>query len=526
MASNKRTIYLGLDYSQFSGGITEINRKMGLLDAEFKLASQQAKNYGNETDQTGVKVDYLSQKIALQNQKVEEAKKAYDDAIASETASQKEIDALNKRLITETASLESLNGQLKQTQGDTDKVSTSTKNLGDIMGKVKEVVAELYGKMKDLTTSFAQTGDELLTLSAQTGMTTTEIQQLQYAANFLDVSLETMTGAVTRLERSMDNARKGTGDSADAFKKLGIRVTDSRGQLRDANTVFDEAIDKLGKVSNETERDALAMEIFGRSAKELNPLIKAGSAELERYKQEAIDTGVVMSEDTVAAAGKLQDSMDKLNAIWNAGKNTLAAAFAPILEKVVNLLAKMDPTALAVIGVIVSLAAAFVKITSAMKVMAAVTAMQSTAQATFNTISTKTVLIVLAIAAAIALVVGLIALIIGQTEEVEKGISKTTAAVKKTTSDIANSIGSYSGRVNAAGRNASGTDYWQGGRTWVGEEGPELVELPRGSRITPGSEATGTVINNYYMTIDAKNVKDFNDVVALAQQQKMALRRL
>ena len=78
MASNKRTIYLGLDYSQFSGGVTEINRKMGLLDAEFKLAQQQAKNYGNETDQTGVKIDYLSQKIALQNQKVEEAKKAYE----------------------------------------------------------------------------------------------------------------------------------------------------------------------------------------------------------------------------------------------------------------------------------------------------------------------------------------------------------------------------------------------------------------------------------------------------------------
>ena len=186
----------------------------------------------------------------------------------------------------------------------------------------------------------------------------------------------------------------------------------------------------------------------------------------------------------------------------------------------------MNPTALAIVGVIISLAAAFVKVASAMKVMAAMTALQSTAQATFNTISTKTVLIVLAIAAAIALVVALIALIIGQSEQVEKTTNRTTAALKKTTADITNSMGSYSGRVNVAGRNASGTDYWQGGRTWVGEEGPELVELPRGSRITPGSEATGTVINNYYMTIDAKNVKDFNDVVALAQQQKMALRRL
>ena len=75
MSTNKRTIYLGLDYSQFSGGITDINRKMGLLDAEFKLATQQAKNYGTETDQLGLKTEYLTQKIALQNQKVEAAKK-------------------------------------------------------------------------------------------------------------------------------------------------------------------------------------------------------------------------------------------------------------------------------------------------------------------------------------------------------------------------------------------------------------------------------------------------------------------
>jgi hypothetical protein len=34
-----------------------------------------------------------------------------------------------------------------------------------------------------------------------------------------------------------------------------------------------------------------------------------------------------------------------------------------------------------------------------------------------------------------------------------------------------------------AGTNAAGTGYWRGGRTWVGEQGPELLDLPRGSRI-------------------------------------------
>jgi hypothetical protein len=77
------------------------------------------------------------------------------------------------------------------------------------------------------------------------------------------------------------------------------------------------------------------------------------------------------------------------------------------------------------------------------------------------------------------------------------------------------------------GRNAGGTDNWRGGQTWVGEEGPELVTLPRGSKITPGDKVGyNSEVNNYYITIDAKNVQDFNRVVELAQNQRMALRRV
>lgn len=33
------------------------------------------------------------------------------------------------------------------------------------------------------------------------------------------------------------------------------------------------------------------------------------------------------------------------------------------------------------------------------------------------------------------------------------------------------------------GKNAAGTDFWPGGLTWVGERGPELLDLPRGSKV-------------------------------------------
>lgn len=39
--------------------------------------------------------------------------------------------------------------------------------------------------------------------------------------------------------------------------------------------------------------------------------------------------------------------------------------------------------------------------------------------------------------------------------------------------------------------NASGTDNWQGGPTWVGEQGRELLNLPRGSQIIPNDVAKG-----------------------------------
>ncbi|WP_018265560.1 hypothetical protein [Methylosinus sp. LW4] len=39
------------------------------------------------------------------------------------------------------------------------------------------------------------------------------------------------------------------------------------------------------------------------------------------------------------------------------------------------------------------------------------------------------------------------------------------------------------------GQNADGTDNWRGGPTWVGERGPELVNLPRGSSVTPNAQS-------------------------------------
>lgn len=68
--------------------------------------------------------------------------------------------------------------------------------------------------------------------------------------------------------------------------------------------------------------------------------------------------------------------------------------------------------------------------------------------------------------------------------------------VSTTVETIYKTIGSPAGTAHrGVGMNAAGTDYWRGGLTVVGERGPELVELPRGSRIFNAQESTRIAAN-------------------------------
>lgn len=76
---------------------------------------------------------------------------------------------------------------------------------------------------------------------------------------------------------------------------------------------------------------------------------------------------------------------------------------------------------------------------------------------------------------------------------------------------------------------ATGTQFAPGGWSVVGEKGPEIVRLPRGSEVypngvTPRIESGGNVSNYYNVEIRAADVREFNDIVRLAQAQRQAVR--
>ena len=350
-------------------------------------------------------------------------------------------------------------------------------------------------ELHEITMQAAADADELITQSMVTGLSTETLQQWKYAENLIDVSVGTMTGSLTKLTRAMYDAQTGNKAAAETFQALGISITDSNGQLRDAESVFYEVIDALGGVESQTERDAIAMEIMGRSAQDLNPLILQGSDALRELADEAEKAGYVLDESQIKKLGEVDDAYQRTQLQIETTKKLLAVDFAPAskaaMETFGNVVQKagqilVDTRLIENLGAIVQ---------GVMGIIDAGTNFAGTIPGWMNPIKQfSDALRGLA----------LIAATVADTINLISGIMPWNWGSGKASTALGLNIGqgqlSNIQKVKYSGGtvyNAAGTDNWRGGLTWVGESGPELVALPRGSRIWNNQEsqqmaATGT----------------------------------
>ena len=180
-----------------------------------------------------------------------------------------------------------------------------------------------------------QAADNLITLANQTGISTQTLQELEYASRFVDVSVDDMAKGLNKVTKAMGIANEGNLDYIELAGGLQVAMKDSNGQLLDTEEMFYKTVDALGAMTNETEREIAAQELFGRSYQDIMPLIKAGSGELKDLAKEAHDLGIVMSDTDVNALGKFDDSMQQLQAVTGSLRNKVAIALIPALEDLV-----------------------------------------------------------------------------------------------------------------------------------------------------------------------------------------------
>jgi hypothetical protein len=215
-------------------------------------------------------------------------------------------------------------------------LGTGMKALGVGIAATSAAVATLGAGIFAMATKAANGADEIMKMASTYSLTTDKIQELKYAAELVDVPLDTMTGSFSRLNMALGAAKDPTSEQAKLFAQLGVSVLDASGQMRTTNDVWLDTIDALGGVQNQTDRDIISLKLFGRSAADLNPLIAAGSAALAKFGLEAHTTGNVIDTDLLEAAAKLDDALERIKSTAGSVVMKLGAEFAPGIEAFVN----------------------------------------------------------------------------------------------------------------------------------------------------------------------------------------------
>lgn len=243
----------------------------------------------------------------------------------------------------------SISGNLKNQFKDIDAA------LGGIGSKVSRLLANpivlataavvgLTKAFADSTKALVDYGSEINDTAEQTGLSTDALQEYKFAAEQTGGSLASITNSVKIMTRGLDTY-------AATYASLGVAVKDANGQFRNANDIFDDTVKALGGIQNETERSKIALELFGRNAQELIPILNMGAGGLDQLKDKARALGLVMSSETINAADELGDTTQALGATWKAFTMSLAQDALPVLNDFLgaftDLIEKMNAAKLA-----------------------------------------------------------------------------------------------------------------------------------------------------------------------------------
>lgn len=609
--------------AEYKQRISEINAALGTLDSKIKLLNTTYAGNENSIKGLTEINEVLNQKILTQRDKVEQLQEMLQKSAAaygeSDATTQKYQQQLNnaeaalvkmeKALAENTAKLQEAGGaadnfsdglsDLSERTGETEEALINSNkemgNLGDVvngltsklgiqlpdgmkssmnaMGNldtsaiaaagafaaVTAAIVKVEKAMISMTKESAAFADNIITLSMQTGQSTQQLQEFAYATELIDVSVDTLQGSLRKLTNNMQDTMNGTGNAKASFEALGISVTNADGSMRSANDVFYETIDALGQVKNETERDAMSMDIFGRSAQDLNPLIIQGSKTLKAYADEAHNVGYVLDNEALSALGAVDDAYQRLQKTQEGVKNQLSAEFAPYLEEFygdVTTMVKDGGKALKDSGIVDAFGMLLETVGDILNPMSDLS--NNRVPALTKALQPLAKVMAL-IADAAELIKGVVNI---STGHIGEGWGQLTHALGfgyssgngnnyqnlldsytaqqwgQSAADLAKAYEDAIARGDPStigitedewirrylGGNAAGTDNWRGGWTRVNENGLERIFLPSGSRIQTASETRYTSGDTYNTNVYVDHVEELDTILRIAKNARITAR--
>ena len=210
-----------------------------------------------------------------------------------------------------------------------DKVKKAAKPVGEaILGIGAAGVAAGIGIWK-LVDAQTELGDSQSKAARNLGMTLSKYSEISYVTDMAGVSQEKLRVSLQTL------ARNATMDK-EAFKDIGISVTDSSGALKSSDKLFFEVGDKLRNLPDKTKAAGLAMRVMGEQGAAMISAFGGSQEEWDAVAERGKKLGTVLSNDFGEMSENYQDAWaDMTKSIGGAARN-ITSAVAPELTTLFN----------------------------------------------------------------------------------------------------------------------------------------------------------------------------------------------
>ena len=245
----------------------------------------------------------------------------------------------------------SLVNATKSTVKQIEIIKKSANSLGKqfsfLSGPIKTLKTAMVGSvagtipaMLMLAKNTAASGDQFDKLSQKSGISAKTLSQWTHAANMSGLSTEQFGANILKLNQQIAAAAQGNKSAQLAFRRAGVSIRDSAGNLKTADQVMLEMSNTFKKMPEGIYKSDLALAVFGKSGADMIPLLQGGSDAIRDLIKQSDELGMTFSNDEAKASAEFCDSLDTLKKSARGVFNTIGKQLIPIITPLIQSTAK------------------------------------------------------------------------------------------------------------------------------------------------------------------------------------------
>lgn len=317
--------YLGLDSKQFQAELTAAKTRLTELQVDLKKNETEAarlrqemlrvgqgtaeyKKFEDELKKTESQTKLLRASVGDVEKQIEKLDRASLSGIKSQFA---QMQALAKEMGSRAGVGGGILGELGGAAASGAGIMGEAGPYGAAAGAVAVAATAAGASLWEMAKKTMEAGEEFRNLSAETNISAVHLQELQHVAEMAGLDFGRITNGALQFQRQLSAASEDSGKAAAALEKLGVSVGDlSKANMDD---LFFRTLEALSGVKNETERAALASQIFGRGYADMAGILALGTQKLDEWRKQAHELGLVLDPKQIEDEA---ETFNLLGEVW------------------------------------------------------------------------------------------------------------------------------------------------------------------------------------------------------------------